>query len=98
MSDQALRLRKQKYECHFHKIVDIGNRLRMSMAVLPADSYGKGKAKAKPNLEAKEKYGREAGELPFGLEQFSQKNGTLPSRLQKRKMMRVSNSWTRRWW
>lgn len=53
------------------------------MAVLPADSYGKGKGKGKPNVEAKEKHGREAGELPFGLKQFSEKNGNLPSGLQK---------------
>ena len=35
------------------------------MAVLPADSYGKGKGKGKPNVEAKEKHGREVGELPL---------------------------------
>ena len=57
----------------------------MSMAILPADSYAKGKAKGKPNVETRENHGREAGELPFGLEQFSEKNGNLPTGLQKKK-------------
>lgn len=56
------------------------------MAVLPADSYGKGKGKDKPNVEAKEKHGREAGELPFGLKQFSEKNGNLLQDCKKMKM------------
>jgi hypothetical protein len=55
----------------------------MSMAVSPA--YSQGKGKGKEHLEAKGKHGRDAGELPFGLEQFSEKKGTLPSGLQKKK-------------
>ena len=57
----------------------------MGMAVSPGYSQGKGKGKGKEHFEAKEKHGREAGELPFGLEQFSEKKGNLPSGLQKKK-------------
>jgi hypothetical protein len=59
----------------------------MTVAIPAAYSQGKGngKEKGKQNVEAKEKHGREAGELPHGLEQFSEKKGTLPSGLQKKK-------------
>jgi hypothetical protein len=57
----------------------------MSMAASPAYSQGKGKAKGKQNVDTKEKHGRTAGGLPFGLEQFSEKKGNLPSGLQKKK-------------
>jgi hypothetical protein len=48
---------------------------------------GKGKAKSKQKVEAEEKgkHGRQAGELPYGLEQYSEKKGELPSGLQKKK-------------
>ncbi|MGH7825148.1 MAG: hypothetical protein ACREQ7_08225, partial [Candidatus Binatia bacterium] len=49
-------------------------------------SQGKGKAKAKGKnkIEAKEKHGREAGELPVGLIRHTDKKGGLPSGLQKK--------------
>ncbi|MGE5304710.1 MAG: hypothetical protein ACM3TN_15480 [Alphaproteobacteria bacterium] len=49
----------------------------------PAHSQGKGKAKQKAKAEAKN--GREAGELPNGLQQYPEKKGELPSGLQKKK-------------
>lgn len=58
----------------------------MSLAVPAwAQGKGKGKAKGKQELEDKGKHGRDAGELPFGLEQLSEKKGELPSGLQKKK-------------
>jgi hypothetical protein len=55
----------------------------------PAHSAGKanGKAKGKQKVEAEEKgkHGREAGGLPYGLEQYTEKKGALPSGLQKKK-------------
>jgi hypothetical protein len=46
---------------------------------------GKGKAKGKEKTEAKEKHGREEGELPYGIQQRTEKKGELPSGLQKKK-------------
>jgi hypothetical protein len=46
---------------------------------------GKTKAKGKQKTEAKGKHGREAGELPYGLERQTEKKGELPSGLQKKK-------------
>ena len=46
---------------------------------------GKAKAKGKEKTETKGKHGREAGELPYGLEQHTIKKGELPSGLQKKK-------------
>jgi hypothetical protein len=46
---------------------------------------GKTKAKGKQKTEAKGKHGREAGELPYGLERHTEKKGELPSGLQKKK-------------
>jgi len=59
----------------------------LGLTTSPAFSQEKGKAKAKgkQNIEAKGKHGREAGELPFGLEQHTDKKGALPSGLQKKK-------------
>jgi len=53
----------------------------------PAFSKEKAKAKAKDNkkIETKGKHGREAGELPYGLERHTEKKGELPSGLQKKK-------------
>jgi hypothetical protein len=45
----------------------------------------KGKVKGKQKVEAKVKHGREAGELPYGLERYSEKKGELPAGLQKKK-------------
>ncbi len=61
----------------------------MSIGSLPAYSQAKGhgKAKRKPNLETKEKHGRDAGELPVGLKTYMEKKGEgeLPSGLQNKK-------------
>ena len=46
---------------------------------------GKTKAKGKAQAETKGKHGREAGELPYGLERHVEKKGALPSGLQKKK-------------
>ena len=53
----------------------------------PAFSKEKEKVKArgKQKVETKENRGREAGELPFGLQQYSEKKGALPGGLQKKK-------------
>jgi hypothetical protein len=58
----------------------------LGLSASPAFSQGKGKAKVKANqtIETKGKHGREAGELPFGLEQHKDKTGELPSGLQKK--------------
>src|SRR6266571_7957602 len=59
------------------------------LPISPAYSEGKanGKAKGKQKVEAEEqgKHGRKAGELPYGLEQYTEKKGELPSGLQKKK-------------
>jgi hypothetical protein len=57
------------------------------LATSSAFSEGKGKAKAKgkEKTETNGKHGREAGELPYGLERHVEKQGGLPSRLQKKK-------------
>ena len=46
---------------------------------------GKAKAKGKEKTETKAKHGREAGELPYGIEHRTEKKGELPSGLQKKK-------------
>lgn len=53
----------------------------------PAFSKEKGKVKArgKQKVETKENHGRQAGGLPFGLQQYSEKKGALPAGLQKKK-------------
>jgi len=45
---------------------------------------GKGKGKGKEKTAANGKHGREAGQLPYGLERHTEK-GELPSGLQKKK-------------
>lgn len=59
----------------------------MSMATSSAYSQrpGKGKTKGKQDVHPKGNNGREAGELPFGIEQFSENKRDLPSGLQKKK-------------
>src|SRR5206468_11298465 len=53
----------------------------------PAFSKEKAKAKAKGNkkIETKGKHGREAGELPYGLERYTENKGEIPSGLQQKK-------------
>ncbi|HSE84600.1 MAG TPA: hypothetical protein VLJ79_00100 [Candidatus Binatia bacterium] len=46
---------------------------------------GKAKAKGKQKTETNGKHGREAGELPYGLERHTEKKGELPSGLQNKK-------------
>jgi hypothetical protein len=47
---------------------------------------GKAKAKGKEKTETKKgKHGREAGDLPYGIEHRTEKKGELPSGLQKKK-------------
>jgi hypothetical protein len=46
---------------------------------------GKTKAKGKEKTETKGKHGREAGELPYGIEHRTEKKGELPSGLQKKR-------------
>jgi len=50
-----------------------------------AFSQEKGKAKGKAKTETNGKHGREAGELPYGIEHRTEKKGELPSGLQKKK-------------
>jgi len=59
----------------------------LGLTASPAFSQGKGKAKAngKEKTETKVNHGREAGELPFGLERHTEKKGGLPSGLQNKK-------------
>jgi hypothetical protein len=49
-----------------------------------AAGTGSGKAKGKQAVGAKGNHGREVGELPYGLEQYSTKKGELPSGLHKK--------------
>ena len=53
----------------------------------PAFSKQEGKLKSKGSQksDSKKNSGREAGELPSGIERYSEKKGTLPSGLQKKK-------------
>jgi hypothetical protein len=59
----------------------------LGLTASPAFSQGTGKAKAKgkEKTETNGKHGREAGELPYGLERHTEKKGELPSGLQKKK-------------
>ena len=50
-----------------------------------AQGGGKAQAKGSPKIETHENYGRQAGELPHGLETFSEKKGELPSGLEKKR-------------
>ena len=63
--------------------IAFGMSLTLSSAY--AQGKGKGKAKGKQDVETRKKHGRVADEMPFGLEQFSEKKGQLPSGLQKKK-------------
>src|SRR5438309_10051464 len=63
------------------------SRLALLLGACAAHSQGKGngKAKGKQKVDSQGKRGREAGELPYGLEQYTEKKGELPSGLQKKK-------------
>jgi hypothetical protein len=65
--------------------VTIAFSINVAIPAAYSEGKGKGKEKSKQNVTAKQKHGREAGELPHGLEQFSESKGTLPSGLQKKK-------------
>jgi hypothetical protein len=51
----------------------------------PSPAHSQGKAKVKQKVKAEGKHGREGGELPYGLQQYTEQKGELPSGLQKRK-------------
>ena len=53
----------------------------------PAFSKQEGKLRSKGSQKSvtKESSGREAGELPSGIDRYSEKKGSLPSGLQKKK-------------
>ena len=57
----------------------------LGLTASSAFSQDKGKAKGKQKTEAKEKHGREGGELPYGIEHRTEKKGELPSGLQRKK-------------
>jgi hypothetical protein len=59
----------------------------LGFSASPAFSKQEGKLKSKGSQKSvtKTNSGREAGELPSGLERHSEKKGTLPSGLQKKK-------------
>ena len=57
----------------------------LGLTASSAFSQDQGKAKGKQKTEAKEKHGREGGELPYGIEHRTEKKGELPSGLQKKK-------------
>ena len=69
----------------FIKLSTLAVAFSMSVAIPAAYSQGKGKAKGKQKIATKENHGREAGSLPFGLDQFTDKKGYLPSGLQTKK-------------
>jgi|ERR1044071_3271468 hypothetical protein len=84
--EQARRRRKNPMNGTFIKVSILAIAFSVSIAASSAYSQGKGKAKGKQNIETTdEKHGRQAGELPYGLDQFSEKKGELPSGLQKKK-------------
>jgi hypothetical protein len=59
----------------------------LGVTASPAFSKQEGKLTSKGSQKSltKTSSGREAGELPSGIERYSQKKGTLPSGLQKKK-------------
>jgi hypothetical protein len=70
----------------FIKLSALAIALSMGVAISAAYSQGKAYAKGKVKTsETKGKHGREAGELPFGLDQYTDKKGELPSGLQNKK-------------
>jgi hypothetical protein len=59
--------------------------LTASSAFSQEKGKAKAKAKGKQKTETNGKHGREAGELPYGIEHRTEKKGELPSGLQKKK-------------
>jgi hypothetical protein len=59
--------------------------LGLTAAPAFSEEKSKGKAKGKEKTETNGKHGREAGELPYGIEHRTEKKGELPSGLQKKK-------------
>ena len=60
----------------------------LGMTAYPAFAKQDGKTKGKStekNAARKDNSGREAGELPSGLQKYSERKGELPSGLQKKK-------------
>jgi hypothetical protein len=59
----------------------------LGLTASPAFSQEKGKTKAKgkEKTATKGKHGREAGQLPYGIDHRTEKKGELPSGLQKKK-------------
>ena len=59
----------------------------LGLTASPAFSRQDGKVKSKGNQKSvtKTNSGRDAGELPSGIERYSEKTGSLPSGLQKKK-------------
>jgi hypothetical protein len=59
----------------------------LGLTVSPAWAKKEGKAKIKSSEKTttKENSGRQAGELPSGLQKYSDKHGQLPSGLEKKK-------------
>ena len=58
----------------------------LALAASPALAKQQGKTKGKSSEKtAKENFGRQAGELPSGLQKYAEKKGGLPSGLQKMK-------------
>ena len=58
----------------------------VALTASPALAKQQGKTKGKSSEKtAKENFGRQAGELPSGLQKYTEKKGQLPSGLQKKK-------------
>ena len=57
----------------------------LGLTAAPAWAKKDAKPKASEKTPAKENSGRQAGELPSGLQKYSEKNGQLPSGLQTKK-------------
>jgi hypothetical protein len=49
-----------------------------------SEGKGKAKAKGKDKTETSGEHGREAGELPYGLERYTKQKGELPSGLRNK--------------
>lgn len=69
------------------KLVLLLGACAITVPVSSASSQGKanGKSQGKQKVQTKDNHGREAGELPSGLQQYSEKKGELPEGLQKKK-------------
>ena len=59
--------------------------LGVTVSPVIAKQEGKAKGKSAEKTASKENSGRQAGELPSGLQKYTEKKGQLPSGLQKKK-------------